>query len=196
MCVEALGVAALSYVLGSVPFSYLLGRLAGRNVLEAGSGNAGALNVYRTTGNPCLAALALILDAGKGFSAAYLSSLLFPECAFLSPFFAVIGHNWPVWTGFRGGRGISVLLGASAFFQPTFGLVWLALWLVGYLISGYIAGGAMVAHLLTPAVHAELAGAPHTGLVLAIVPAWMKYAEKARLLVEGRLKKHFWREGA
>lgn len=196
MCVEALGVVLVSYILGSIPFSYLLGRLAGVNVFEAGSKNMGALNLYRATGNPGLALLALILDVGKGFSAAYISALFFPEYALLSPLFAVVGHNWSLWTKFRGGRGISVMLGASAFFQPTFGLVWMALWLLGYLITGYIAAGAMIAHILTPAVHATLFGDPHVGLVLAIVPIWMKYVEKMRLLVDGRLRKHFWRDKA
>lgn len=196
MCTGALGVAVISYILGSIPFSYVLGKLAGKNVLEAGSGNAGALNLYRTTGKQGLALLALILDMGKGFSAAYISAQFFPNYAFLSPLFAVIGHNWPIWTKFRGGRGISVMLGASAFFQPTFGLVWIVLWLLGYVITGYIAGGAMIAHILTPAVHATVIGTPQVGLVLAIVPVWMRYVEKMQMLADGKLKRHFWRERA
>ncbi len=196
MCVDALGVVIVSYILGSIPFSYLVGRLGGKNILEEGSRNLGALNVYRTTGNMGLAILALLLDIGKGFAAAYISVLMSPTYAFLSPFFAVVGHNWPIWTRFRGGRGISVMLGESLVFQPTFGFLWAALWVVGYIITGYIAGGAMIAHVLTPPVHATVFGPPYVGLVLAIVPIWMKYVEKMQLLVEGKLRRHFWREHA
>ncbi len=186
--------ALAAYVLGSIPFSYALGRLRGKDLLREGSGNPGALNLYRSTGSLPLAALGLLLDAGKGYAAAAVAWFL--GCPWVGPFFAVLGHNWSPFLRFRGGRGLAVLYGASLFLQPTFLLVWAAIWLIFYAISGYIAVGAMGATLLTPAVHSQVFGPPDVGLVFATVPVWMKYAEKARLLAEGKLPRHFWRERA
>ncbi len=188
---EAVLAALVAYVLGAIPFSYLLGRLRGKNLLREGSGNPGALNLYRTTGSLSLGGLGLLLDVGKGYAATMAAAALgYP---WIGPFFAVLGHNWSPFLRFRGGRGLAVLYGASLFLQPTFLLVWVVLWLLFYILSGYIAVGAMGATLLTPPVHLQIFGPPDTGLVLATVPVWMKYAEKARLLAKGRLPRHFWR---
>ena len=189
MCVAPL----VSYLLGSVPTAYIFARLRGKDVFSEGSKNMGALNVYRLTGSLPLALLVLFIDALKGYAAVVVSALLDPAGVLLSPFFAVLGHNYPVWTKFRGGRGLSVLLGASAAIQPTFFILWSALWLLGYILSGYIALGAMLAILLTPPVHLVLFGSPATPLVLALVPIWMKYLPKAVDIVEGRIPRHFWR---
>lgn len=117
----ALAVAAGAYLLGSIPFGLLLTRIAGLGDIRAiGSGNIGATNVLRT-GNKGLAALTLLLDGGKGALAVLIAWRFFPELAQLAGGAAVVGHLYPVWLRFKGGKGVATTLG-----------VWLALiWPVG-----------------------------------------------------------------
>ena len=103
---------ALAYLLGSIPFGLLLARLAGEGDIRAiGSGNIGATNVLRT-GNKGLAALTLLLDAGKAAAAGLLASALFEVPALWGAALALVGHCYPVWLGFRGGKGVATFFGA------------------------------------------------------------------------------------
>src|SRR5579862_1278559 len=104
-------VIAISYVLGSIPFGLLLTRIAGAGDIRAiGSGNIGATNVLRT-GRKGLAAATLILDGGKGAAAALLAgALLGADFAAPAGLAAVIGHNFPVWLKFKGGKGVATSL--------------------------------------------------------------------------------------
>lgn len=121
---------AAAYLLGSVPFGLLLARAAGIDLRQVGSGNIGATNVLRT-GNKWLAAATLLLDAGKGFLVVWLSRAwgdLETASAMLG-FAAFIGHLFPVWLGFKGGKGVATLLGVALALDPllalAFGIVWL-----------------------------------------------------------------------
>lgn len=125
-------VAVLSYLLGSIPFGLLLTKLAGMGDIRAiGSGNIGATNVLRT-GNKKIAALTLFLDAAKGFIAVKMAALLFSGSAAilsLAALMAVLGHMFPVWLRFKGGKGVATGIGViSALHWPT-GLITIALWL-------------------------------------------------------------------
>lgn len=107
----------LGYLLGAVSFSFLLGKLIkGIDIREHGSGNAGATNTLRVLGvGPAIAVL--LLDGGKGMLAVWLARWLAPDTlyvAVLSGLFAIIGHNWPVYFGFRGGKGIATTIGVMA----------------------------------------------------------------------------------
>jgi len=110
-------IAILSYLLGSIPFSYIVAKLYRKNLFEVGSRNIGAVNVYRATGKIEALLLALIGDVGKGalviFLAKLLSflgyNLLFGQA--LAAFFVVAGHNWPIFLKFKGGRGLASLIG-------------------------------------------------------------------------------------
>jgi glycerol-3-phosphate acyltransferase PlsY len=114
--------AATSYLLGSIPFGYLLVRIfKGEDVRSTGSGNIGATNVARKS--PGLGAATLLLDAAKGLAAVLLARALFsgPHQPFLlttAAFFAVIGHLFPVWLKFRGGKGVATSLGAFLLLTP------------------------------------------------------------------------------
>src|SRR5579863_5283810 len=100
----ALWTIALAYLLGSIPFGLLLTRLAGKgDIRTIGSGNIGATNVLRT-GSKTLAALTLVLDAGKGVAAVLLTRPFGPDCEALAAFAVVAGHMFPIWLGFRGGK--------------------------------------------------------------------------------------------
>lgn len=103
-----------SYLLGSIPFSYLIARIYGKNLYQVGSGNIGTANVWRATGKIEATLLALIGDLGKGILPLFLAQKLFlgqilPQT--LAAFFAVLGHNWPIFLKFKGGRGLATCAG-------------------------------------------------------------------------------------
>lgn len=124
-------VLLLSYLLGSVPFGVLLTRLAGAGDLrQIGSGNIGATNVLRT-GRKGLAAATLLLDTAKGAAAVLIAEAVHPGWGVLAAAGVFLGHLYPVWLRFRGGKGVATLLGiALALHWPiglVFALVWIAL---------------------------------------------------------------------
>ncbi len=121
---------ALGYLLGSIPFGLILARLAGHGDLrEIGSGNIGATNVLRT-GSKGLAALTLILDMLKGTAAVLIGAQFGPNAALIGGLGAFLGHLFPVWLGFCGGKGVATYLGVliGLYWQAAllFGVVWLA----------------------------------------------------------------------
>ena len=106
-----LAAAILGYLLGSIPFGLVLTRLAGQgDIRRMGSGNIGATNVLRT-GSKGLAALTLLFDVGKGFAAAAIAQRWAPQAALVAGLCAILGHMFPVWLGFRGGKGVATALG-------------------------------------------------------------------------------------
>lgn len=107
-----LAATAAAYLLGSIPFGLLLTRAAGLgDIRQVGSGNIGATNVLRAGGKG-LAAATLLLDGAKGALAVWLARQIGPDAAALAAVAAVIGHNYPVWLGFKGGKGMATALGA------------------------------------------------------------------------------------
>jgi acyl phosphate:glycerol-3-phosphate acyltransferase len=124
-----LGALLIGYLLGSIPFGVLLTRIAGAGDLrQIGSGNIGATNVLRT-GRKGLAAATLLLDMAKGAAAVLIAAPLTPVGAMLAGTAAFIGHCYPVWLGFRGGKGVATLMGiVVALYWPA-GLVYAVVWL-------------------------------------------------------------------
>lgn len=115
---DSIGALLAGYALGSIPFGLLLTHSAGLgDVRQIGSGNIGATNVLRT-GNKGLAAATLLLDLAKGFIPVFLAARWFPQLAGLVALGAVVGHCFPVWLGFRGGKGVATTAGVC------FGLGW------------------------------------------------------------------------
>ena len=139
--------AGLGYLLGSVPFGYLLVRaFRGEDVRTTGSGNIGATNVARKS--PALGAATLVLDAGKGLGAVLLASRLFPGTAaipFLAGFAAVAGHIFPVWLGFKGGKGVATGLGSFLLLTPKAIVLALVVFLVVLAIFRLVALGSILA---------------------------------------------------
>ena len=157
----------LGYALGSVPFGLLLTRLTGAGDLRAiGSGNIGATNVLRT-GRKGLAATTLLLDMGKGLLAVLLARHWLPEAAGFAGIGALLGHCFPVWLRFRGGKGVATLMGVSlGLAWPVglaYGLAWISV-LAAMRISS-LAG-------MTAAVVAPLAALAtgHTGPAVFLAP--------------------------
>jgi glycerol-3-phosphate acyltransferase PlsY len=157
------------YLFGSVPFGLLLTRLAGLgDIRSIGSGNIGATNVLRT-GNKGLAAATLLLDAGKGaFAVAVFRYLGPPDAALWAGLGAVIGHLFPVWLGFRGGKGLATGLGVLLAASWPVGVISCAVWLIVAGIGRMSSLAALAAIAAAPVASVFLASGEITWLALAI----------------------------
>jgi glycerol-3-phosphate acyltransferase PlsY len=144
-------VAALfGYLLGSIPFGLLITRAAGLgDVRQIGSGNIGATNVLRT-GNKGLAALTLLLDALKGTAAVLIAGLYGTELAIVAGFLAFLGHLFPVWLGFKGGKGVATYLGVLAGLMWKVALVFAAIWIAVAVLLRYSSLAALTAAVAVP----------------------------------------------
>jgi glycerol-3-phosphate acyltransferase PlsY len=144
--------ATISYLLGTVPFGYLLVRVfRGQDVRQTGSGNIGATNVSRTS--PLLGVLTLVLDALKGLSAVLIVRTLFPVQLTLlgtAAVFAILGHMFPVWLKFRGGKGVATGLGGFALLVPKIVLMMIGIFIAIFLIFRYVSLASIVTVGLFP----------------------------------------------
>jgi glycerol-3-phosphate acyltransferase PlsY len=179
---------ALGYLLGAIPFGLLLTRLAGLGDIRAiGSGNIGATNVLRT-GRRGLAAATLALDAAKGAAAVLLADrVLAPgiaEAAWLAGLGAVIGHVFPLWLGFRGGKGVATALGVLLAAAWPAGVFAAVIWLLAAVIGRRSSLAALIALSASPFLAFVFAGAGAVAPCLAIVALifWRHRANIARLL--------------
>jgi len=146
-------IAALSYLLGSIPFGYLLVRIfRGEDVRQSGSGNIGATNVSRKS--PALGILTLLLDALKGSAAVGLARFLVVQrssgvsvyqAMTMAAFLAVVGHMFPVWLGFRGGKGVATGLGSFLVITPKAVLVAAGIFIAVVAIFGYVSLASILA---------------------------------------------------
>ena len=144
------------YLLGSIPFGLLLTRVGGAGDLRSvGSGNIGATNVLRT-GRKGLAALTLLLDMAKGAAAVAIAEAIFPGIVSTPALGALLGHLYPVWLRFRGGKGVATLFGILVGYAITGELSWVApaayagTWLAVLGLTRYSSMAGMAAALLTP----------------------------------------------
>ncbi|HEV2162397.1 MAG TPA: glycerol-3-phosphate 1-O-acyltransferase PlsY [Stellaceae bacterium] len=159
--------AALAYLVGSIPFGLILTRLAGLgDVRQIGSGNIGATNVLRT-GRKGLAAATLLLDAGKGALAVAVARGFGGEFAAIAALAAVLGHLFPVWLRFKGGKGVATSAGVLLAYNPPAALATIATWLVTALLFRYSSLAALTAAVLAP-LWAWLFG-PRVMLPIAVV---------------------------
>jgi glycerol-3-phosphate acyltransferase PlsY len=141
----------LAYLLGSIPFGLLLTRLAGLgDIRKIGSGNIGATNVLRT-GRKGLAALTVLLDFGKGLVAVLLGLRLGPDMGIFCGFGVVLGHMFPVWLRFKGGKAVATAGGVLLALNWQIGLAALATWIVVAVVFRYSSVAAFVACIVAPA---------------------------------------------
>ncbi|MDK4739289.1 glycerol-3-phosphate 1-O-acyltransferase PlsY [Rhizobium sp. CNPSo 3464] len=183
----ALAAIVIGYLLGSIPFGLVLTRMAGLgDVRKIGSGNIGATNVLRT-GNKPLAAATLLLDAFKGTVAVLIVSHFFGEDAgVLAGFAAFIGHIFPVWIGFKGGKGVATYLGILLGLAPLMALIFSIIWLVIAFTTRYSSLSALVATLVIP-VALWILGADKIAAAMALmtVIAWYKHRANIARLTAG-----------
>lgn len=173
----------LGYALGSIPFGLLLAKAAGKgDIRSIGSGNIGATNVLRT-GSKGLAAAVLLLDLGKGFLAVFLAWRWLPEVAGFAALGAVIGHCFPVWLKFNGGKGVATAAGVCFGLAWPIGLAYAAVWL-GLLAATRISSLAGMSAAVAAPLAAALLGRAELVPVLAAIAVlvlWLHRANIARL---------------
>jgi glycerol-3-phosphate acyltransferase PlsY len=184
MMLDSFIALVIGYLLGSIPFGLLLTRFAGLgDIRDIGSGNIGATNVLRT-GNKALAGATLLLDIAKGFGAVFLIKMIFADSSFLvalagiAGIGAFLGHLFPLWLKFKGGKGVAVYIGVLLALNLTAGLVFIVMWaffaasirissvaalsaasaapFIAYIFSGpHLAGAALFMSLLLFFKHKE-----------------------------------------
>jgi glycerol-3-phosphate acyltransferase PlsY len=175
----------VAYLLGSLPFGLWLARSEGVDLRATGSGNIGATNVLRTTGR-LLAAVVVALDSAKGVLAVGMARLLSGEievmvgCAVA----VVVGHMWPIFAGFRGGKGVATAAGAWALVTPV-AVVWSVVVFASMVATTrYVSAGSVAAAAVVPIVTTLLDGRPSTStgaLVLAVLIIWRHRSNLSRL---------------
>ncbi|WP_208404167.1 glycerol-3-phosphate 1-O-acyltransferase PlsY [Sphingomonas insulae] len=176
----------LGYLLGSIPFGVLLTRFAGAGDLRTiGSGNIGATNVLRT-GRKGLAAATLLLDLLKGAAAVWLADWLFPGDGMVAAAAAFVGHCYPIWLRFKGGKGVATMMGIVLALHWPMGLVYAAVWL-GLLATVRISSVAGMAAAVSAPVGGALFGRfdlVMLVLALAAIVLW-KHRENIERLANG-----------
>jgi len=185
-------VAVIGYLFGSIPFGLVLTKLAGLgDIRTIGSGNIGATNVLRT-GRKDLALATLLLDGGKGAIAVVFARLILSgdtqePLALLAGLFAVVGHNFPVWLKFKGGKGIATTFGTMIAAVPIAGIMACVTWLAMAAIYRYSSLAALIALALVPA-YANLLGYPfHAGVfVILALMGWARHHTNLRRLFKGQ----------
>ena len=179
------------YALGSIPFGLILTRLAGTEDLRSiGSGNIGATNVLRT-GRKGLAAATLLLDALKGTAAVLIGAQFGPAAAGIAGLGAFLGHLYPIWLKFQGGKGVATYLGVLLGLLPIAALVFAVVWLATAFISRYSSLSALLASVAAP-VAVLWFGHRHTAILvamLAVLIIWKHLPNIKRLLAgtEGKI---------
>ena len=179
-------VALASYGLGSVPFGLVIARVMGLgNLREIGSGNIGATNVLRTGSKPA-AFLTLLLDSGKGGIAVLVAWHFFgATAAQIAGLFAFLGHLYPIWLGFKGGKGVATFLGILLALNFVAGLATCLTWLAAALIGRMSSAAALVCALSAP-IWLRVFDVPQmSGLaVLLAVLIWIKHAANIRRILD------------
>jgi acyl phosphate:glycerol-3-phosphate acyltransferase len=179
--------AIFAYLLGSIPFGLILSRLGGYGDIRAiGSGNIGATNVLRT-GNKALAALTLALDVAKGVAAVLILAQWGPLAAAVGAIAAFLGHLFPVWLGFKGGKGVATACGVLLAYLWPVGVLALAAWLIVAAITRYSSLAAVVAAVVAPIVawFASHRAMPVIVVLILAVLVLIRHADNIGRLLRG-----------
>ena len=194
--------AGISYLLGSIPFGLILVRIfRGQDVRLTGSGNIGATNVARSS--PALGVVTLLLDALKGFAAVALARAFFPDSytvAGLAALFAIVGHMFPVWLKFRGGKGVATALGAFALLAPKPLLAMVGIFIAAVLVFRRVSLASMMAVALFPLfawlLH-DYGDAPRILVLMSLTSVLIiaRHHQNIRRLLNGTEPRFQWRRG-
>lgn len=194
-----LGIALLGYFCGSLPFGYFAGRIAGTDIRTAGSGNIGATNVLRVLGKKWGYAV-FLADAFKGFAAVRLSSLIADRVASGRPYaeyfailaavMCIIGHTFPIWLRFKGGKGVATSVGAVFGLMPLAAITIFTIWVIVFEITRYVSVASIVAASSLPFTIALLmrwkiiqgSGLLYFSSVMLILVLWRHRSNFSRLL--------------
>ena len=182
-----------AYIIGSIPFGLICGKLFWKKDLrQFGSRNIGATNAWRVLGKKA-GVLIFVLDFLKGQIGAALGASIIgtPGAMVLGGFFAIIGHIFPVFAGFRGGKGVSTGLGVMAMLMPKITLIIFVTWIILVLLTRYVSVGSIVAAVLAPILAACL-GEPPQFFAFALAAAVLivfRHRENLKRLQAGRENK-------
>jgi acyl phosphate:glycerol-3-phosphate acyltransferase len=174
------------YLLGSIPFGVVLTRMAGLgDIRTIGSGNIGATNVLRT-GKKGLALATLLLDGGKGAVAVLIAKRCGTDAALVAAVASVLGHIFPIWLKFKGGKGVATALGVYLALSPTMGSGALIAWLLAVGITRTSSVGGIVSVVAGPAVALTL-HSPRVTIATALIAALVvfRHHENIRRLISG-----------
>jgi len=191
-------IALLSYLMGSVPAGYIAGRFAGIDIRRVGSGNIGATNVLRVLGKPYGYAV-FLFDFCKGVGAVRMSILIINAAhpgnqeselvGIMAGVLCVLGHTYPVWLGFKGGKGVATSVGVLFGLMPAAALTVLAVWFVTFQATKYVSVASIAAAVALPVtaavmVHFGKAGTPlvYFSACLAVVIVWRHRSNVSRLM--------------
>ncbi len=182
----------LGYLCGSIPFGLLLTRAAGLgDVRTIGSGNIGATNVLRT-GNKKIAALTLICDGLKGFIPVFIASYFSRDAMIAAGLASFLGHIFPAWLGFKGGKGVATGLGVMFGWSWILGLAFCAIWLTMFLTTKISSLSALSASALLIVVAIALQTTSYAvtiwPIVLAVAIIWITHRENIARLFAGEEK--------
>jgi glycerol-3-phosphate acyltransferase PlsY len=181
-----LAAALLGYLLGSIPFGLIITRLAGLGDIRAiGSGNIGTTNVLRT-GRKDLAAATLVMDGLKGTVAVLIAGVWSADAAILAGFAAFIGHIFPIWLRFKGGKGVATFLGLLWAFAWPAALFFMAVWIAVAVVTRYSSASALTASALSPIVMLLL-GHQREALLFAVLAVilWVMHRANIKRLLSG-----------
>ncbi|MCF8055268.1 MAG: glycerol-3-phosphate 1-O-acyltransferase PlsY [Desulfocapsa sp.] len=192
-----------SYLVGAIPFGFLFSRAMGKDVRQEGSGNIGATNVNRVLGKK-LGVLTLLCDVAKGFLPVYVASLVLPPSVNSEIFIAlcglstVVGHMFPIYLGFKGGKGVATALGVFLYFSPLSILFALLFFVAVVYMSGFVSAGSLTAAALIP-LFIWLLGSSISTVLVALVIAilvWLKHSSNIGRLIRGEEKNWKTKESA
>jgi glycerol-3-phosphate acyltransferase PlsY len=179
-----------AYLVGAIPFGLVMSRLFGLgDIRQIGSGNIGATNVLRT-GNKIAAALTLLLDSGKGLLVVIIARYLSEDeySVAIAGLFSIVGHCYPVWLGFRGGKGVATGLGVFLGFDPLIGALICLIWLAVAFIFRFSSLAAMISYISAPLLFALVSPAPLPVIMvisagsMSILAVWRHRSNIMRLL--------------
>ncbi len=147
---ELILIISISYLMGSIPFGLILTKVfLKKDIREVGSGNIGATNVLRT-GNKLIGYSTLILDVLKAVIPVLYIKFNFPELVYISSLSIFIGHVFPIWLKFKGGKGVATYVGILFSINYFFGIIFIVSWLIIFFISKYSSLGSILSSLLIP----------------------------------------------
>ena len=147
---DYLVIGILSYLLGSIPFGYLFTKFfLKKDIRDVGSGNIGATNALRS-GNKLIGYLTLVFDIGKAVIPVLFVKINYPELIFLSSLCAFLGHVFPLWLKFKGGKGVATYLGILFVINISYGIIFITIWLFIYFLSKYSSLSSILATLSIP----------------------------------------------
>jgi acyl phosphate:glycerol-3-phosphate acyltransferase len=178
--------AVIGYLLGSIPFGMVLTRLAGLgDIRHIGSGNIGATNVLRT-GNKALAALTLLLDLAKGIAAVLIGSTWGGDAMLAAAGAVILGHMFPVWIGFRGGKAVATALGVLFVIAWPVAVIAFTLWLAMLILFQYSSLAALVGAVAAVALGAVMTDPARAWLIAGIaLLVVLRHHENIRRLLAG-----------